>query len=451
MLKGNRIVLASDVIKHIRKHWKRALIIALVITVLYAAYTYIDDARKVRAQAAADEAAKQVSIEDFTEEELTDVQNAIDAYNLLQDTQTYHDNSYIMKVDPYAVNQVVINFRVEMDSSKLPADQVGQEANLAGVLRNEYVAYINKSDLGTDVAERIGVDPQYITEIISVENEGNIGFNVYLRGIDLVPDFEDSVKICLNKFTQELENGDYYAHSLTVNNEYEATVRIDDYYNRQKSSINEIIACTNNVTNFIKKMTPEQVAYYNAETGSNEVGYDQETGEEIERYESVGMIGLIKKDIIGIVIGIVLAVLIELFIYMYYKKVVTESDFTIAMGMVLLGDNTSEDNKNVVISKIKNICKQNDIKKLALISTEEDILKTDLVDSIKEALSNNEVVVSINADILKSADKIDEVLEASAVVLIEGVGKSVLNKVNEEAEFIEDYKLNLLGVVNCEA
>jgi len=305
--------------------------------------------------------------------------------------------------------------------------------------------------LGTDVAERIGVDPQYITEIISVENEGNIGFNVYLRGIDLVPDFEDSVKICLNKFTQELENGDYYAHSLTVNNEYEATVRIDDYYNRQKSSINEIIACTNNVTNFIKKMTPEQVAYYNAETGSNEVGYDQETGEEIERYESVGMIGLIKKDIIGIVIGIVLAVLIELFIYMYYKKVVTESDFTIAMGMVLLGDNTSEDNKNVVISKIKNICKQNDIKKLALISTEEDILKTDLVDSIKEALSNNEVVVSINADILKSADKIDEVLEASAVVLIEGVGKSVLNKVNEEAEFIEDYKLNLLGVVNCEA
>ncbi len=450
MLKGNRIVLASDVIKHIRKHWKRALIIALVITVLYAAYTYIDDVRKVKAQAAADEVAKQYNIEDFTEEELTDVQNAIDAYNLLQNTQVYHDNSFIIKADPYAVKRVVINFRVEIDSSELPADLVGQEANLAGAIRNEYVAYINKFDLGTDVAEKLKIDPQYITELISVENEGNIGFNIYLNAYDLVPDFEDSVKICLNKYAKELEEN-YYAHSLMVNEEYEATIRIDDYYSRQINSINQINSCTNNLANFIKKMSVEQVAYYNAETGNEAVYYDQETGEEIERYESAGMSGLLKKDIIGIIIGVIAAVLIELFIYMYSKKVVTESDFTIAMGMVLLGDNTSEDNKNVVISKIRNICKQNDIKKLALISTEEDILKTDLVDSIKETLNNNEISVSVSSDILKNADKIDEVLDASAVVLIEGVGKSVLNKVNEEAEFIEDYKLNLLGVVNCEA
>lgn len=451
MLKGNRIVLASDVIKHIRKHWKRALIIALVITVIYAAYTYIDDARKVRAQAAADEAAKQYDINNFTEEELTEVQNAIDAYNLLQDTQTYHDNSYIMKVDPYVVNNTIINYRVEIDLNNIPIEQVGQETNLAGTLRNEYVSYILKSSLGRDVGERLGISPQYITELIYVENEGNNGFYIYLRATDLVPDFEDAVKICLNNYSKKLVDEGFTEHFLTVNSEYDATFRMDDYYNRQKTSISEILSCTNIVNNLVKDFSKEQLAYYNAETGSDAVCYDQEAGEEIERYESVGITGLIKKDIIGIIIGVIAAVLIELFIYMYSKKVVTESDFTIAMGMVLLGDNTSEDNKNVVISKIRNICKQNNIKKLALISTKEDILKTDLVDSIKEALSNNEVVVSINADILKSADKIDEVLDASAVVLIEGVGKSVLNKVNEEAEFIEDYKLNLLGVVNCEA
>ena len=450
MLKGNRIVLASDVVKHIRKYWKRALIIALVIIVLYAAYTYIDNMRKVKAQEAADETAKQYNIDNFTEEALTDVQNAIDAYKLLQDTQTYHDNSFIMKVDPYAVNQTTINFRVEMDSSKLPADQVGQEATLAGVLRNEYVAYILKSDLGTDVGNRLEIDPQYITELISVENEGNIGFNVIIRASDLVPDFVDSVKICLNKYTEELEEN-YYEHYLTINNEYEAIVRVDDYYNRQKSSINEINSCTNNVTNFIKKMSMEQVAYYNAETGSDAVCYDQETGEEIERYESVSLSGLIKKDIIGVVIGIILAVVIELFIYMYSKKVTCESDFTITLGMILLGDNKNEDNKKIVIAKILNICKQGNINKLALVSSDEEIIKSSFATEIIEKLKKDNIDITVNADIMKNADKIEKVLDASGIVLIEGVGKSLLDKVNDEAEFIEDYNLNLLGVVNCEA
>ncbi len=450
MLKGNRIVLASDVVKHIRKHWKRALIMALVITVLYAAYTYIDDVRKVKAQAAADEAAKQYDINNFTEEELTEVQNAIDAYNLLQDTQTYHDNSYVMKVDPYAVNHVTINFRVDVDSNKLSPEQAGQETNLESTLRNEYVAYVYKAGLGADAGERLGVDPQYVSELISVENEGNVGFNVTIRAADMLPNAIDAIKICLNKYTEELEEK-YCAHSLIVNEEYEATVRIDDYYNRQKSSINEINSCTNNVTNAIKQLSIEQVAYYNAETGSEEAYYDQETGEEVERYESVGITGLIKKDVMGVLIGILLAVVIELFIYMYSKKVECDSDFTITLGMILLGDNKTEDNVKVVVTKIRNMCKQGDIKKLALVSSEENIFKNNLVGQIEEILKNEGVEVSINADIMKDADKIDKVLEASAVVLVEGIGKSLLDKVNEEAEFIEDYKLNLLGVVNCEA
>ena len=450
MLKGNRIILASDVVKHIRKHWKRFLILTLIITVLYAAYTYLDDYRKVKAQAAADIAAKEYNVNNFTEQELTDVQNAIDAYNLLADTQNYHDNSFIMKVDPYAVNRVIINFRVEIDSSKLPPEQVGQEVNLASALRNEYVAYIAKGDLGTSVAERLGIEPQYITEIISVENEGNSGFNIYLHAIDLIPDFKDNVKICLNEFVRELGENNC-PHTLSINEEYETTLRVDDYYNRQKSSINEIIVCTNNVANLFKKLSIEQVAYYNAETGNEAIFYDQETGEEVKRYEEAGLSGLVKKDVIGIAIGFILAILIELFIYMYSKKVVCESDFTITMGMLLLGDNKTDDNKKVVITKIKNMCKQSAIKKLVLVSSEEDIIKSEWVNIIIDSLKNEGIDVCKVADIMEDSLKMDVVLESAAVVLIEGVGKSLLAKVNEEAEFIEDYKIEFLGVVNCEA
>ena len=121
------------------------------------------------------------------------------------------------------------------------------------------------------------------------------------------------------------------------------------------------------------------------------------------------------------------------------------------MGMILLGDNKNEDNKKIVIAKILNICKQGNINKLALVSSDEEIIKSSFATEIIEKLKKDNIDITVNADIMKNADKIEKVLDASGIVLIEGVGKSLLDKVNDEAEFIEDYNLNLLGVVNCEA
>lgn len=448
MLKGNRIILPFDVLKHILKHWYRAVIIAIIIAIAFAGYVYLNDKKKTNAQAAHDKKAQEYNLEDFTEDELNQAQNAVDAYEVLCKSQNYYDNSYIQKVDPFAVHRTVLYYRIDMNMAKLPENLVGQEGNLAAALRTEYNYYVSRGDLGTDVAEKLGIDPQYITELISVENEGNVGFNVIFYASDLVPDFSDTIKTVLEEHRAELEK-DRNAHILTINNEYDSVLRVDDYYNRQKNSVGDLNNQKNTLNSLLNKLSMEQVAYYNAQTGNDFVYINQETGKEDEAYVSIGKSGLIKKSVIGAIIGVALALVIEMFIFMYSKKVVSESDFTATLGMVLIGNDKNEEDRKVAITKIKNICSKENLKNVIIAGTSEELLKKDIINDLKSEMTDVGISVEVISNFVNDSSKVDKVLKNPNVILAEGVGTSIFPKVMEEADFCENYNINLLGVINC--
>ena len=446
MLKNNRIILFSDVLRSILKHFIRVCIVTAVLTVLLSAYFYIQDKRKTAAQANLDAEASHYDLAAFTGDELIQAQNAIDARSVLDDTQKYYDNSYIQKVDPFAVHQTTLYYKVKMDSSRLPENLVGQEGTLEAALRTEYYYYVARGDLGTDVAEVLGIEPQYITELISIENDGNTAFSVICRASDLIPEFADTVCSVLAEHGKELEPS-FYAHSLILNDKFETVVRIDDYYNRQRNSTSEINTCTNNLNGLLNKLNMQQVAYYNAETGSDFWFIDQETGKPAERYESLGRSGLIKRAIISLIIAAAFACVFELFLYMYSPRIIAESDYSASLGIDVIGNSGSEESGDLAIVKLRSMCERNKIERLVITSTEPSLLKNGYVSKIKEALENTEIVI-LN-DPVNASVQLQDLLSTGNAVLLEKIGKSKYSKVREISETCEKNGVKLLGVIDC--
>ena len=447
IIKGNRVILPLDVIKYILKKWYIGIVGTLVIAVLFTGYAYYKDKKNVANQANLDREATEYDINEFTEEELNQAQNAVDAYNTLAKTQNYYDNSYIQKVDPFAVAQTTLYYKIVVDSSKLDESQKGQENNLAMVVRNEYMYYIYRGNLGTDVAEKIGVDPQYITELVTVENDGNVALSVILRASDIVPGFADAVIEAMDEYNTEM-NKSYAIHTATLQDRYEAVMRLDDFYNRQRNSTSELNTCTNNLNNILNKMSMKQVAYYNGETGNSFQYLDQETGESPSSYVSMGKKGLIKNGIIGAAAGVIVVCVIEMFLYMYSSMIISNTDYTMSLGMVLLGEDKDEIQKKLAIAKIKGLCVKKDITTLTIATTAKQLTE-DKLRWLKDALSKEGITANIEGIIKDSPEKIDRTIASKAMVLCEIQGVSKYKDVDEEASLCDDCGLELLGVINC--
>lgn len=447
MLKGNRVILPIDVIKYILKRWYVVIIVAVVVAGLYTGYSYYKDSKAVAAQAQKDAQAKEYDIDDFTEEEFNTVQNAVDAYTTLKNTQNYYDNSYIQKVDPFAVERTTLRIMVEVQPESDDEEDIIEAESTSNLLRNKYYQYVQKGDLGKAIAEKIGVEPQYITEIVGVENEGNTIFSVLLYASDMVPDFSQTAQIVLEEYRKELEINNS-KHTLTVTDEFETVLRVDDYYNRQRNSTSEINTCTNNLNNLLNKMSMEQVAYYNEQTGNEFVYLNQETKEPEGRYESIGKVGLIKKAVIGGALGVILSCVIELLKYMYSVKVISETDYIYSLGVTYLGNDKNETEKKLSVEKALNACKKNDVKKIVLSGTNDELLKNKIKMQIKEALDKEGIEVKCIEGIMEDSEKMKELLETGNLLLLEGIGKSKLMKINEVVDLCTDCKVNLLGIIN---
>ena len=439
-----RMVSPRDVFEYILPRWYVLLIGAILGCVLMVAYTYYQDKKAIQKEI--DDYS--YNVEDFTEEQMIDIQNAIDAKNILDNTQSYYDRSYIQKVDPFAVESKMLYYKVEL--APLPENLAGQEGTYIARLRDEYAMYVSKGTMGEDVAEILDDDSACISELISYDNlgtDGNSCFFITLRAVDRVEGFEDAVVEALTNKGAELTSA-YVSHNIRMYDNMSSAIRVDDFYNRQKNSNGEINTCTSNLASMIKKLDTHQVGYYNDQTQDEQLGYNQETGKELEAYEVKNKKDFIKMGAVGGVAGIAAAVMILLFIVMYSKRIISMSDYSVSIGLDVIENLTDNDAVNRATVRVLAGCKKNNISRIAIISTDKALLEDEKIKNMISNMGKSGVEAIILTDVSSDYKELNTLLNIGCAVMAEKKNVSKYNNVLDIYENCKQSNVKLLGVVN---
>lgn len=458
---NDRVIKVKNVFAYIRKYIALVIVLALCGAVGLAGLCYLKNKREIDAEQSQTPVKLEDMYEEFSETEKADISYALYSYDRMAEMEQYLDESLYMQIEPYHMQQKTYQFQIKLD---VTLDTVEERTEAQNQILSAYIAYIRNGGLADSVAESKELKGDYtaaqIKELLDVSYDSamqtNGGLCLYVYGTNLVPGLDELAKETLIQYAGELKN--VQKHTLVMTDTQTAVVRSDTVYNVQRTIYTERVNTKDRLKNAVDALSGNTLTYYNGI-----VEDEKEQALKEEKLEETGTTAdavpaphvdkkkLIKYGLVGGVLGAAGSIVILLLCFMYSKVIVADTDYTLTMGMKLLGnisESEMQEQLGFVVAKILAACKKKEITKLALISSDMRNISENMQEDLVKKLEKQGIQLDVLAEIVTDSEAMSKLFAEGAAVMIEKKGVSLYQRVYDMVDLCVENEVSILGVID---
>lgn len=428
MEQKERKIYLSELFKYIRKNIVKVIAGSIVFAIAFVGFLYVSDMRKYNGSI---ESGKNIiEAEELTYDEIKIVDNLIMMQDRADFYQNYLEKSYLMNMDVYNVNKVVLQYYVDSEYTfDLSSDN---ELDYTTSLLEMYNIYMNSSKFRTNIMNDL--DEEYIKELFAISTNYDaktLNISVY------VPENANSetIKERLMTLIKEKENEiqAYGKHKLITLSE-DIIQEYDSGLESKLYSIRKTISDTRS-----------QVIVLKADLTENQQNYLQNYYD-IKKQETIEKPNL---KVVNIVLGIVLGSVIMCAYYMFASilsgRLQCADDIRVMFGVKVLGEYTGTNMDEYLATKIKCTCEKNNINQLLIIGSACNEAKG--IENVIDLIKNSNIDVVHANSIIDDSSSYKKMCEINNVILLEKKHVSKYNDIAEELQIIIDNKVNIIGTI----
>ena len=428
MEQKERKIYLSELFKYIRKNIVKVIAGSIVFAIAFVGFLYVSDMRKYNGSI---ESGKNIiEAEELTYDEIKIVDNLIMMQDRADFYQNYLEKSYLMNMDVYNVNKVVLQYYVDSEYTfDLSSDN---ELDYTTSLLEMYNIYMNSSEFRTNIMNDL--DEEYIKELFAISTNYDaktLNISVY------VPENANSetIKERLMTLIKEKENEiqAYGKHKLITLSE-DIIQEYDSGLESKLYSIRKTISDTRS-----------QVIVLKADLTENQQNYLQNYYD-IKKQETIEKPNL---KVVNIVLGIVLGSVIMCAYYMFASilsgRLQCADDIRVMFGVKVLGEYTGTNMDEYLATKIKCTCEKNNINQLLIIGSACNEAKG--IENVIDLIKNSNIDVVHANSIIDDSSSYKKMCEINNVILLEKKHVSKYNDIAEELQIIIDNKVNIIGTI----
>lgn len=454
-MKTEIYISVKDLIKEcIRKIW--IIIVAMVVFgILLAGFRYAKDKKNI-ANTTVAESTEKVDVEkivyDLERDDYNQVMTYVDLTNYRDQNRLYTADAKLMKINPYKVDTVLLQYYVNADDENTRKDMAAAYLSYisGGSLAADVVENNDLEDSSSDIQELIQCDATGLTTGTAFYTENTNTINMYVYGVDEqdAKDIASYVKESMDAYSQKLSA--VAPHTLTLFEEQYSVTCATKLVSLKNDRFGNLMTYNDRTTSYEGLLSDKQKEsaqkIVSAQKENDELEDSNETGKTAKKDEAPKASISKKYLVVGAFLGLVLAVVIIVLRYMFDPTIKTSKDLQMFYGTNFIGDVAQADGALLAASKIINMCSNRQIKKVLIagkMATENEASIKEVVDAVEK----KGIVADIIGDILTDADAVQTLEAKSNVVLVEAVRKSKYEDFNQEKALCESLDAQLLGYI----
>ena len=444
MEQKERKIYLTELIKCICKNKVKVVVGSIVITVLFVGAMFGLDLRSYNKAIKDKEEIENIEDEENLEDEelLYEEQKVVDNIILMQDRVLFYENylekSYLMNMDVYNVKRIVL--RYYLDSEYTFDMTSNSELDYTTSVLEMYYMYLAAPLFQNQIME--GLEKEYIKELFTITTNYDaktLGVFVYVPESIDAEAIKAQIKQMLDE--KEVEFQKYGKHDLIL--------QVEDLAEQYDSGIESTLYSTrktlsdtrSQVIELTKDLSESQIEYL-----KEYYDYEEEEEEEEESLVKPGF--KIANILLGIGAGAIIMCGYYVLSSILSGKLQCEDDIRVMYGLNVLGLYTGGNMDEYLATKIKCICKKDNINHILLVgSVTEDIA---CVENVISLLKKNDIKLEIMNSIMNDATSYEKMCEVNDIILVEKKYVSKYNDIAEEIQTVMENKSNIIGAIVIE-
>ena len=346
-------------------------------------------------------------------------------YDAICNQNAYFENSILYRLDCNSAPTTMLGYDIVITPDNYENETEG--------VYNYYLYNVVNGDYIVDLASEIGTEPQYLMELIVVEETvGEIIQPVNNSSYSVAT----TLAITVNGLDEEMCN------VIADRVEEEMNLLYQNDPANTRYTLTETYRTYSNVhSNRIMEAQQISIGYYDTLFGKlkNYSGYKNNISAPVARGgNSAAPKNTLKYVALGGIFGAILACVCLILFYLFDDRVSDEKRFSCRYNVSYLGSNPA-----MIATNIKLALGEGSTIVFAGMTDKSDV--DTLVDSIKADLKNYTLVLA--TDILHDAEQRMKLNQSDNIVLIEKKKKSKYSDVDEELKVMSCMNKNVVGVV----
>jgi len=397
----------------------------------------------------------------------------LDAYYWYKDKQSRRDylaESPYMQMDPYDCQCLNLEFRVVRPEG---ADASAYRSYIHGL-----VLYVNRIEMAQELTDKLKLEisPYMLSEMISIEDSEEYD-DILLMTVyqsELTEGLTDEVKKAFIGYGEKLSE-QYPGHHIELMGASKATVINKELISEQESQRTAITDDQARIDAAVNKFGNMQKAYYNMLVNGTEKetitvvaqkGTQNKASAAAEEEELPSKRKVLMMAAIGGAAGIVVFIILVFFANMLSGRLISDLDFSRIYGLKRLGiiigkrkkgmagflqraeypDGEGPDEFTYLTLVLRRLMEKQKISEAVLVSSKVLSDKTGLETVMKE-LKNDGVDLILMEDFPGEKDAAEKLICSNAVILVEEMHSSRLNKMDRIVSFCRENEIPVLGAV----
>ncbi len=460
MEKGIRV---EELFWNILFGWRQIICFGIIFAVLCSGLKYVKD---VRTYGKIENTNLEQAEKKMSEDEMLQVSEARVLMERIEECEKYLNQSALMQIDPYKKPIVELQYYIESDYSFNYTQE--NQNDYTGSLLALYYNYIIGGEMSQDVIEnaKLPITQEDMSELWSVSQVGySILVKVVYPDTEKMDEIANTIKILLEDKEKELQ--EIGKHELKLLGQSQNTV-VDTYLIDRKTALSNNLTSLNSQLSTLKtNMKDQQLELLGSGQSKEDETDDKKTAVKPKLR--------LKYVLVGSAFGVFLVCIWIICKLLFATRLRNPEDIRDFYGMRLFGEVTVETNRNrplefidkklfaiknrkmkklVVEEQIKNIsaqialsCKQQGINCIYMTGSSYEKLDANLLKKLKQELDIKGVKISEGENIFYDSKSLQTGTEVGNFLLIEQVGKSIYEEIDNEINLAKEHQSTVLGVV----
>lgn len=493
----------KDLLLRICLRWRRIIAMALVMAILFNALGIVKSYKAVLEQQRTEVISEEEKFEnskkkalnemekakaELSNREVEEVDRAVETYKQVlpryNGALSYVDKSALMKLNPEAIDTVIIAYTVDNHYS-VEYPIIAKKDNTGAIL-SAIQSYAMSDDLCRQIADKMEekIEASFVKELISVQlSTDTIRITMYTLSETDCEIVAEVINNELNKYCAKLVSvfGDFDFKKVSESIGKTSDVEVMNDQTTQFVNINNLKGVFNNLlgamTEGQKQYYFKQLDYFSVENNKPEtvekeetVGSTHEQGELINT--SISFVHT-KYILLGVLLGIFFTCGWIVVVYIFSGKLHITDDIegyfgVPVVGMIeenkskskidmlireLLGDRngySEEDNLKITCANIRITASKQNCKKIYITGSGNDERTMDYLTKISQGIKGDFEEVLYGGSVVYDMESLERLSQSDCVVFVERINNSKYLNIKKELEKCSMNKINVLGCVVLE-
>lgn len=454
-----REISLTEIFWNVLLGWRKIFCLAVVFGILLGGFRYVRDVGQYRAEQGTNK-----STSALTDAELSEVNNIKRLKKQLEKDQDYLENFTFMKMDPYCVPILELQYYIKSDYIiNYTRDIIPDYTTTLGGM---YFRYISSGEMRQNLLDEAGlsINLEELEEMIDVSQSSNILYiTVKYPEEEKLDAISEGIKKLINRKQQDFQK--IGSHQLVLMGESQNTI-VDDSLLEKKNSIFTRMASISVQINSLKAALSTQQ--------KNVLDQELNTDTEKEKVSEPPQLNK-KYMLLGSFVGIFIAGIWIVCKVLFTARLQNPEEIRNLYGVRLLGEINLNTGKkhffswiDVKILSLKNrrkkklsfdqqlsvactniaiSCRKHNVNEIYITGSEYENVDVALIKMLKDKLEEQNVKVKYGENMYYDAFSMKQGIEIGNILFVEQIGKSVYDEIFREIQLVTEQNTNILGVV----